>query len=324
MIMKINVYDFDKTIYDGDSTVDFHWYCIKKNKKVLWALPGTVFALVLYVLGIYSKTTFKEKFYHFLKYVKDIDKTVLEFWRAYDKKIKPWYLEKSLGSDVIISASPDFLLSPICNQLGIKLIASIVDNKTGKYTGVNCYGDEKLKRLGDELPGYTINEFYSDSLSDRPLSLIAQKSYIVLKNTLIEWDDYSPSLLQKMKVTFLSIEFLLFVFCGGMGTLSNFIFSLIISIKLNPTISYAFGYALSLFVAYSLNSLLIFKEHVNFAKFAKFVASYIPNFLILFIFVCVFLNYFGCNKVVVYAFAGLLGLPVTFILVKFFAFSNKE
>ena len=31
----INSYDFDKTIYDGDSSADFYKYCLKRNKKVL-------------------------------------------------------------------------------------------------------------------------------------------------------------------------------------------------------------------------------------------------------------------------------------------------
>ena len=31
----INGYDFDETIYDGDSSVDFYFFCLRKNKKVL-------------------------------------------------------------------------------------------------------------------------------------------------------------------------------------------------------------------------------------------------------------------------------------------------
>ena len=27
-----NIYDFDKTIYDGDSTVDFFLFCLKREK----------------------------------------------------------------------------------------------------------------------------------------------------------------------------------------------------------------------------------------------------------------------------------------------------
>ena len=35
----INGYDFDETIYDGDSSVDFYFFCLGKNKKVLKQLP---------------------------------------------------------------------------------------------------------------------------------------------------------------------------------------------------------------------------------------------------------------------------------------------
>ena len=34
----MNVYDFDKTIYDGDSTAAFIKYCIKRYKKTLLML----------------------------------------------------------------------------------------------------------------------------------------------------------------------------------------------------------------------------------------------------------------------------------------------
>lgn len=31
----VNVYDFDGTIYDGDSTIDFYKFCLKKYKNML-------------------------------------------------------------------------------------------------------------------------------------------------------------------------------------------------------------------------------------------------------------------------------------------------
>jgi len=129
---------------------------------------------------------------------------------------------------------------------------------------------------------------------------------------------------EKIKDTYFTKDFVLFVFCGGMGTLTNFIFSLIISMALNPSISYAFGYGISLFVTYSLNAKLIFHHKISFITFVKFVISYIPNFLILFTFVLIFLNLLYWNKVIVYALAGLLGLPITFLLVKIFAFSKGD
>ena len=63
----INGYDFDKTIYDGDSSVDFYKFCLKKNKKVLLMLPIQIYGLILYILGIIEKTKFKEYVFSFLK-----------------------------------------------------------------------------------------------------------------------------------------------------------------------------------------------------------------------------------------------------------------
>jgi len=124
--------------------------------------------------------------------------------------------------------------------------------------------------------------------------------------------------------TYFSKAFLLFVFCGGMGTLTNFVFSLAISSRINPTIAYIAGYAISLLVAYALNARLIFHRHLSAATFARFIVSYLPNFCILFAFVLIFLNVLGWNKVIVYALAGLLGLPVTFLLVKLMVFRQKK
>lgn len=323
--MQLNLYDFDKTIYDGDSTIDFYKFCLKKTRKVLLSLPKTVSSLVLYIFGVYSKTQFKEKFFSFLKYFDDdINEYIEEFWDKNYKKIKPWYLSKCKNSDVIISASPEFLLLPICNRLNTKLIASKVDKKTGTFQSENCYGEEKLKRLNSEINEYTIEEFYSDSISDKPLATLAKYSYFVKGNKIDHWEKYNQGIFSKIKSTFLTLDFLLFIFCGGVGTLSNFLFSLLISTRIDPTISYVFGYSLSLFITYSLNTLLIFKRRLSAERFLRFILSYIPNFLILFTFVYLNLNVFRFHKAIVYAMAGLLGLPITFILVKIIAFSKSR
>ena len=88
----------------------------------------------------------------------------------------------------MISASPEFLLKPICNRLGIgTVIASAVDKKTGVYDGLNCHGEEKLKRYRQVFGDRGIFEFYSDSLSDAPLAEIAQSAFLVRKNRIIPW-----------------------------------------------------------------------------------------------------------------------------------------
>ena len=125
----INGYDFDKTIYDGDSSVDFYKFCLKKNKKVLLMLPIQIYGLILYILGIIEKTKFKEYVFSFLKKIDDVDSYVKEFWKANDIKIKDWYLSQKEKTDIIISASPEFLLKPLERKYKFKVIASKVNKR---------------------------------------------------------------------------------------------------------------------------------------------------------------------------------------------------
>ncbi len=183
----MNVYDFDKTIFDGDSTRRFYFFALKKHPKLALLLPYQGIMAIPFALKLMKKTDFKERFYKFLKLIPDVDSLVSEFWAENECRIKRFYRSRKMHSDIIISASPEFLLEPICKKLGVTLIASKVDKHTGKYDGLNCYGEEKVNRFLERFPYDKIKNFYSDSLSDAPLALIAKKSYIVKGERLIDW-----------------------------------------------------------------------------------------------------------------------------------------
>lgn len=186
---KFNIYDFDKTIYDGDSTLDFYLFCLIRRPYLIFIFPYTCAFFVLYKLGIVQKKKFKEKFFVFLKFVKNIDKLVDLFWDSHLKKIKTWFLNDKKENKIIISASPEFLLKNICDRLKIdELIASIVDKNTGKFISENCYGEQKLIRLNEKYSEYIIDNFYSDSKSDIYLAKISRNSYLVNKNNITKWD----------------------------------------------------------------------------------------------------------------------------------------
>lgn len=189
MDINMNVYDFDKTIYNGDSTLDFYEYLLKKHPKIIFRLPATILKFLYFKMGFVTKTQFKEYFYMFLQDIPHVDSEIIDFWKQNKVKIFAWYLNQQKKTDVIISASPRFLLQPVCMELGIKnLIASEVDKKTGKYTGENCYGQEKVRRFLEQFPDLEIEEFYSDSKSDLPLAKMAHKSFLVKGEKLImEW-----------------------------------------------------------------------------------------------------------------------------------------
>lgn len=180
--MKLDVYDFDGTIYSGDSTIDFYLYCLKHNIFLIRFLPVQILYLIKYKLKLVEKLKFKEKFFSFLKGIKDVDKEVELFWNKNEKKIRYELIKNSENTKYIISASPEFLLQNISKKIGdFKLIASKVDKKTGNFIGKNCYGEEKVKRLKEKEKNYEIENFYSDSETDKFLAELAINSYLVDK-----------------------------------------------------------------------------------------------------------------------------------------------
>lgn len=184
---ELNVFDFDKTIYDGDSSINFYLYELKRKPSLIRYLPIQLWGGIIYKLKIKPKEYFKEKYFSFLKGIKDIDKEVKEFWNKEIKKIKTNIIENK-DNIVVISASPEFLLKNICKKINVKkLIATNVDKKTGRFKGKNCYGQEKVERLNKEFDEYVIKEFFSDSKSDKYLAKISQKSFIVKKDKISEW-----------------------------------------------------------------------------------------------------------------------------------------
>lgn len=317
-----NIYDFDETIYYSDSTKDFYFYCLKNFPKMLFSVPSMISAFFLYVIGAKTKTQFKEKMYTFLKYVPDIDSALEDFWNGHEHKIKEWYKKRKKDSDIIISASPEFLLSPICNRLGIKnLIASRVDKHSGKYSGENCWGEEKVKRLNAEFGEVVCNEFYSDSLSDTPLANIAKKAQIIKGDTLIDWCDYKPSRFSMFK----SREFLSFIAIGAINTISNILFSTVYSLFISSTtLAFLPGYISANVVSYLLNSYVTFKEKLGFVKFIKFFISYIPNFIIQTFIVGLYEKFVNGPSIIAYIIAAIIGVPVTFLFMKIFAFKKEK
>ena len=185
--MEVNVYDFDKTILPYDSTERFFAFCLRRWPRVL----GPALAALPYAagmkLGLATKTQVKEVMYGFLAFVPDVDAAVEEFWAENYMNLGEWYLAQKRPDDIISSASPEFLLRPMADRLGVRLIASRVDRRSGWTLGENNGGEEKVRRLRREFPDVEVGEFYSDSLSDAPLADIARRAYIIKRGQRLPW-----------------------------------------------------------------------------------------------------------------------------------------
>ena len=185
----INIYDFDRTVYNGNSSIDFFFFAMRKKPGLMRYLPAAIGHAVLYFLRQEDVGTFKGHFYHFVAAIPDLDSFIKEFWISHDHNIKMWFKDQSHDRDVIISASAEFLLQPIVDNLKVKaLLATKVDLKTGKLIGPNCRGQEKVKRLQAALPGITIKAAYSDHKVDLPMLKLAEKQYMVKGNKVMPLD----------------------------------------------------------------------------------------------------------------------------------------
>lgn len=183
----MNAYDFDKTIFDGDSTARFYVYCLVRTPKMLLRIPRLAFEAVFLLKK--DKQKFKQNMFAFLTDLADAEGMIADFWRKNEGRIKKFYLDQQRPDDLIASASPEFIVRPMTEKLGIRhLIASPVDVKTGLYYGRNCHGQEKVIRFRREFPGMEIEKFYSDSHSDDPMAAIAKEAFMVKGETLSKWE----------------------------------------------------------------------------------------------------------------------------------------
>ncbi len=184
----MNVYDFDKTIYDGDSTAHFIFYTFKNRPLTLITIPRILICSILYVLHIMPKLTYKQQLYRMFLYVGRMDELVESFIESHKKNIKQWYYDQQKEDDLIISASPEFIIVPFSKAIGIQhAMASRVNDQNGQYDGINCHGEEKVRRFYEAYPNGVIEEFYSDSRSDTPLAKIAKKAFLVKGNQRKPW-----------------------------------------------------------------------------------------------------------------------------------------
>lgn len=183
----MNTYDFDKTIFPKDSTATFYLWSLRRCPRALLSLPRTLYAFVLMALRLRSKTRCKEIFYGFLRYLpEDMPE---RFWREHINMVYPWYLAQKRDDDVVISAGPEFLLRPVAEELGFALIASRVDSRTGKTDGLNCHGEEKVRRFREKYGDVTPERFYSDSLSDTPMARVAREAFMIRHGAITPWPE---------------------------------------------------------------------------------------------------------------------------------------
>lgn len=187
----VNVYDFDKTIYDGRSCVDFFFFCLKKYPKLIKYAIRNLYDLYKIEHNLLDLEKTKVNYCDFFNEVKDIQKVIEEFWNKYECKIKTWYLDQKSEDDIIVTASPDFLIEPICKRLNLKnYIATTVDIKNGNIIKL-CFKKNKKILFKEKYSNVSVKACYTDNLEhDKELLSLAKEKYLVKKDKIIKIRNY--------------------------------------------------------------------------------------------------------------------------------------
>lgn len=184
----MNIYDFDDTIYNGDTNRDILMYGFKKHPfLVLKALKKAKKLQSDYKRGVIEFERVKEAMLSFIFEIKNYPKFINDFVDSHMKNIKPWYISRRTQNDIVISASYELWIMQFCKRLGIRYVIATKTDSDGRIIGKNCKGAEKLKRLASVIPNAVIVSAYSDSSCDIPILESARTAYVVEGNKLITY-----------------------------------------------------------------------------------------------------------------------------------------
>lgn len=198
-MVKLGIFDVDFTITKKETLMQFFKYMIHKDKKNIKFLPRAIFSGIMYGIGIYDEKKVKETFLKFIDGIdeKELSYIVKEFYSdvliniLYEDAIKMMRELKSKGYKIyLISASPEFYLNEFYSFKEVdKIIGTKFKFKDGKFIremdGYNCKGEEKVRRLMEELKKDNIevdfkdSYMFSDSLSDKPLLDLVGHPYLI-------------------------------------------------------------------------------------------------------------------------------------------------
>lgn len=180
----MNVYDFDNTIYDGESCFDLFLFYIRKDPTLLLLLPKVLAAFAKYKRGKVTVEAFMKENASLveerLRRFPDIEADMRAFWDSHMHKIKPFYKEIQRADDWIVTASPDFSMREVCRRLGVRnCVSSRFDPQTCRILHFNLR-ERKIDAFRAASPDAKIDNVYTDSpVNDAALIEMAEHAFVV-------------------------------------------------------------------------------------------------------------------------------------------------
>ena len=338
--MKLDLYDFDGTIYDGDSGVDLILFSIRKKPSLIFHYIGCLGIVILFLLKLRSKEEMKNRLFAFVKHFSDIDEFVNEFWKKHHHKIKDFWTEKKTHkNDIIISASGRFWLEPIAEKYKVReLFATDIDPKTGKVSGNNCHGKEKVKIFRDKYPKAEIMKMYTDSKNDLPLIEAAKEGILVKRNKLYNYYEYKPNFIVRFwnwgwGIYHKNEELWNYLIVGFLTTVVSLVtYFICTETFLNPEVSVelqianVISWVLAVAFAFVTNRVFVFKSKNKkvFKEMCSFVSSRIFSLFLDMLSMFIMVSVLSWNDKIAKLIVQVIVIVVNYILSKLFVFKKGK
>ena len=194
--INLALFDFDGTLYPKDSFTGFMFYTLSKRhivKKGLKTLPW----IQAYYLKLYPAHAMRPRL--FQRMFKDISANFLQnLAQEYAQQLiqnldqellQQLRLHQQNGDRVVlVSASVDLYLVPICKALNIELICTMTEIKdgllTGYYSSEDCSCEQKKLRILQKynLADYGFVYAYGNSEEDLDMLSLADFAYMMGEN----------------------------------------------------------------------------------------------------------------------------------------------
>jgi HAD superfamily hydrolase (TIGR01490 family) len=184
MRQKIAFFDVDGTITDADTMLAFIQFAKGRPRYYLGMLLVSPW-LVALRLGLISTQLAKEKLLHFFFNGMPIENFTF-MGQRFGEEVLPSMIRPKAWSAIVkhielghqvalVTASSDIWLRQAFSQLPVNIISTqleLVNGRiTGKISGKNCNGDEKLNRIKENYPmeEYEYVCSYGDTNGDRAM-----------------------------------------------------------------------------------------------------------------------------------------------------------
>ncbi|GAA0115827.1 HAD-IB family hydrolase [Clostridium senegalense] len=196
---KLAIFDIDYTITKRETLLELYMFMIKKSPKFIKYAPRNIISTLLFALRLKDAGKSKETFIRFIDGIKEdeMQELVKEFYEKrlcnilYQDAIDMMKKLKKEGCKIyLISASAEFYINEFYKIKEVDKVIGTrfkVENNIHRpiIDGTNCKGEEKVKRLMEEIKKEGIevdfknSYMFSDSLSDLPLLNLVGNGYLI-------------------------------------------------------------------------------------------------------------------------------------------------